>query len=260
MNAYEAKQEARRERMAERAEKLRDYAAKEYRKADLREEVSGIPLGQPILIGHHSERKHRRAIERSDQAMRRAIDAGKAADRLEDRIHGSECNSAISSDDPAATDKLAAKIAKAEELQERMKLANKLLRKKDVAGLTAAGFTQDQINDLFTPDFCGRTGFPNYALTNNNANIRRMKERLVGLERRSGMETKEQETNGVRVVENVEGNRLQLFFPGKPESDIRRELKSCGFRWAPSVGAWQRHLNNGARYAAECVLKKVSAI
>ncbi|WP_132290495.1 DUF3560 domain-containing protein [Kribbella sp. VKM Ac-2568] len=30
-----------------------------------------IPLGQPILVGHHSERRHRRDIERMDRLMQR---------------------------------------------------------------------------------------------------------------------------------------------------------------------------------------------
>ena len=41
---------------------------------------------------------------------------------------------------------------------------------------------------------------------------------------------------------NREDNRLQVFFDGKPDADTRAELKSNGFRWAPSVGAWQRQL------------------
>ncbi|MFB7906518.1 DUF3560 domain-containing protein [Kitasatospora sp. NPDC056076] len=36
--------------------------------------LDGIEPGQPILRGHHSERGHRRAIGRSDAAMRRSID------------------------------------------------------------------------------------------------------------------------------------------------------------------------------------------
>jgi hypothetical protein len=38
----------------------------------------------------------------------------------------------------------------------------------------------------------------------------------------------------------VEDNRLQIFFPGKPSDTIRSELKCNGFKWAPSIGAWQR--------------------
>ncbi|HAS8195794.1 TPA: DUF3560 domain-containing protein [Vibrio vulnificus] len=34
--------------------------------------ISGIEPGQPILVGHHSERKHRKALERSDAAMEKA--------------------------------------------------------------------------------------------------------------------------------------------------------------------------------------------
>lgn len=53
------------------------------------------------------------------------------------------------------------------------------------------------------------------------------------------------------VVENFDENRLQIMFDGKPSAEIRKELKSNGFRWAPSQEAWQRQLNNGARYAAK---------
>jgi hypothetical protein len=56
---------------------------------------------------------------------------------------------------------------------------------------------------------------------------------------------------GVRVVENFDENRLQLFFDGKPSEDIRARLKSRGFKWAPSQGAWQRQLNNNARSAVK---------
>ena len=53
-----------------------------------------------------------------------------------------------------------------------------------------------------------------------------------------------------------EDNRLQVFFDGKPDADTRAELKSSGFRWAPSVGAWQRQLTDNAIRAAdrlECI-------
>ena len=57
-------------------------------------------------------------------------------------------------------------------------------------------------------------------------------------------------------VENVEENRLQLFYPGKPSEGVRTKLKHNGFRWSPTTGAWQRRLNNNARWAAENVLKE----
>jgi hypothetical protein len=64
---------------------------------------------------------------------------------------------------------------------------------------------------------------------------------------------------GVRLVENAEAARIQLIFPGKPDEATRSLLKSNGFRWAPSESAWQRHLNNAGRWAAERVLKELGA-
>ena len=45
--------------------------------------------------------------------------------------------------------------------------------------------------------------------------------------------------------------------PHRNDADTRAELKSSGFRWAPSVGAWQRQLTDNAIRAAdrlECCL------
>ena len=36
----------------------------------------------------------------------------------------------------------------------------------------------------------------------------------------------------------------------KPDADTRQALKSEGFKWAPSQGAWQRQLNQNAIRAA----------
>ncbi len=59
------------------------------------------------------------------------------------------------------------------------------------------------------------------------------------------------------IVENPDAARIQLFFPDKRTRQRATFLKSEGFRWAPSEGAWQRHLNNAGRYAAQCVLSKL---
>lgn len=37
--------------------------------------TAGIPMGQPILLGHHSQRGHEKAIERSHALMDKAIEA-----------------------------------------------------------------------------------------------------------------------------------------------------------------------------------------
>ena len=78
--------------------------------------------------------------------------------------------------------------------------------------------------------------------------------RIAGLERRRSAESVERTVGDVRVVENVEENRLQLFFPGKPDAGIRGDLKRAGFRWSPSNGCWQAHLSANAKHRACGVL------
>ena len=59
-----------------------------------------------------------------------------------------------------------------------MKQANKAIRMKDKekgdATLHDMGYTDEQIAQLREPDFCGRIGFPDYMLANNNANKSRI--------------------------------------------------------------------------------------
>jgi hypothetical protein len=66
------------ERAEERSERFTDYSESRTEDADRAQKAvadisDAIPFGQPILIGHHSERRHRKAIERIDNGMRRAV-------------------------------------------------------------------------------------------------------------------------------------------------------------------------------------------
>lgn len=66
------------DRAEDRAERFEDYSDKRTHEADrARKAVSAItdniPLGQPILIGHHSEKRARRDAERIENGMRRAV-------------------------------------------------------------------------------------------------------------------------------------------------------------------------------------------
>lgn len=91
----------------------------------------------------------------------------------------------IRSDESNAVEKLEKKLEKLQEDQERMKVANRAIRMKDVekgdAKLEELGYYPDQIAELRKPDFCGRVGYPSYMLQNNNANIRRIKKRIEEL-------------------------------------------------------------------------------
>jgi hypothetical protein len=66
------------ERSSERAERFEQYSENRSNDSDVAhrnamESIKYIVPGQPILIGHHSERRHRRDLERHDNAMRKSI-------------------------------------------------------------------------------------------------------------------------------------------------------------------------------------------
>lgn len=204
-----------------------------------------------------------RKKEKQNAARDRNLEEWNHIQGLLDKIRGVGTGG-ISSDDPQAVEKLEAKLATLEKHQETMKAANAAIRMKDPvkrdAKLADLGYTPEQITQLIEPDFCGRIGYPAYALQNNNANIRRIRGRIEELKKRSESTLKGWEFDRGRVVVNTTENRLQIIFDGKPDADIRTELKSEGFRWAPSQGAWQRQLTDNAMRAArrlKCIAPQV---
>jgi hypothetical protein len=56
---------------------------------------------------------------------------------------------------------------------------------------------------------------------------------------------------------NIDINRVQFFFNGKPSDDTRSQLKIYGFKWAPSEGAWQRQRTPQAIRVAKCLIPEV---
>ncbi len=236
---YEEKRQARIERLEERAERARSEGEARIEKAHGMASV--IPFGQPILVGHCSEGRDRNYRAKIESNFRKGFEQLNFAEKLEARAQAAAENTAIFSDDPAATEKLEDKIDRLKKRQEMMKKANALVRKGDREGLAEMGFSEAKVNALFTPDFCGRLGYPDFELKNNGANIRRLKARLTHIEAQRADETTETEVNGIRVVDNVEDNRLQIFFPGKPGADTIAKLKSNGFHWTPSLKCWQAY-------------------
>ena len=163
-------------------------------------------------------------------------------------------NNAISSDDPKAIEKLTEKLQKCEELQTLMKKANAHYKKYGtVKG--CEGISDEKAENL---DMSARSvhyhwekqPFPSYHITNNGAEIRRIKKRIENLEANKNTEFVGWKFNGGEAVINEDKNRLQLLFDEKPSKEQRETLKANGFRWAPSDAAWQRQLNHNAFYAA----------
>lgn len=204
-----------------------------------------------------------RKKEKQNAARDRNLEEWNYIQGLLDKIR-SVGTGGISSDDPQAVEKLEAKLATLEKHQEMMKAANAAIRMKDPAKgdakLAELGYTPEDIAKLRAPDFCGRIGYPAYELQNNNANIRRIRGRIAELKKRTENTPEGWEFDGGRVVVSTAENRLQIIFDGKPDADIRTELKGEGFRWAPSQGAWQRQLTDNAMRAArrlKCIAPQV---
>ena len=157
-------------------------------------------------------------------------------------------------DDPQAAAKLEAKLVKLESAQETMKAVNAYFRKnKTLEGcpsLTPEQITKLQQEMSQSWHLDKSRPYPAYMLSNNNAEIRRIRGRIEQVWQHEDTNFAGWEFDGGRVEANKADNRLQVFFDGKPDEAARDELKANGFRWAPSVGAWQRQLNKNAYYAA----------
>lgn len=258
---FHQRQENRRDRALELAEK--NDAESKARHDGARNILSYIPPGQPILVGHHSEGRHRRDLAKVDNHMRKGIEAESKAKHYREKASTIGASGAIFSDDPTAIEQLSAKIERLEADQALWKAINKIIRSKPkdestpekCEALLSLGLKPGIAASFFVPDCHGCTGIPSYRLSNNNANIKRCKGRLASLEREAlqaevaPVADREVECEGqtVRIVESTEDNRLQLYFDGKPSPEVRSRLKQNGYRWARSIGCWQRHLNNSSR-------------
>lgn len=225
-----------------------------------RSRASNIPLGQPILIGHHSEGRDRRYRDKIHNDMGKGFGLLDQAEKA--RSQAQAVGGAISSDDPDALVKLRGQLQHARASQDLMTTANKQIRKHKgdeaatIAALVGAGMTESSASEALKPDFMGRVGFPAYALSNNNANIRRIEQRIKEIERNMQAQDVERElSSGVIYREDVALNRVMLKFDCKPDKAGRDVLKRHGFRWAPSNEAWQRQLNNAGRWGAKGVIE-----
>lgn len=261
-NSYEEKQEARRQRYLERAEKARQEYEALHEEAHKMAEL--IPFGQPILVGHHSEGRDRRYRGRIHDKFGKAF---AALDKSEHYAEKAETvgTGGISSDDPDALQKLRAKLTNLQRNHEHMKAANRAIRaskteEERIIALTAIGLTEEQARELTKPDYMGRIGYAPFSLANSNANINSVKQRIAILEAAEQRQDKRVETELYTYREDTVENRVMFEFDGKPTLEVRNVLKRYAFKWSPRRLAWVRYLNNNGLYAAQEVRKQLDAM
>lgn len=248
----------RRERLEAKLEKRMDWASARRRqaevafdRADLSEEKSGIPFGQPILVGHHSERRHRRAIERADNAMRQAVENTEMAQHHASAAAGlrSQLDRSIFSDDPDAVEALEAKIAKMEAERELNNKINAIVRQKPravattekIRSLVALGMSEPTANKLFENQYGLGVGIPSYVNANLGGRITEARKRVESIKaRKKRQQTAENAAGGVLIT--GDGDYVSITFAEKPEREILDDLKSAGFYWGG--GCWSGLMDN----------------
>ena len=162
----------------------------------------------------------------------------------------------ISADDPQAVQKLEKKLAGLEKAQETMKAVNAYYRKhKTLDGCPhlSAESIEKMKADMASQWHIEDKPYPTWALSNNSAEIRRVKERIKSLSQQREIGYVGWEFEGGKVEANTEANRLQILFEEKPDASTREELKSNGFRWSPKAEAWQRQLTDNAYRSADYI-------
>ena len=236
----------RRERLERKLEKRREWAAKREAEAVARfnaahKATEHIPMGQPILVGHHSERHHRAALKRSDGNMRKGCEASAMATHHESKADGIEhqLDKSVFSDDADAIGLLEKRVAEREAMRDRMKAINAAHKRflKNPASLDIADLTdaEKHLVRTYQPAYSWIPHpFAPYKFTNLGGNIRRDKERIEEVKRRSTRTQKAQQAGGV-AIEGT-GEWCRITFASKPDRAILTALKAAGFRWGG--GCW----------------------
>lgn len=233
----------RRERLERRLAKRQEWAESRKRKAaqawDAHYAVPLPPGGEPIKVGHHSEKRHRAAIEKSHNLAFKAIEHQDMAKEHESKAAGiaDARDDSVFSDDHNAIEKLEARIAEREAERDKRKAINKAFKSGNWSAVVAAGLmTQEQADKLASRmQVCGMgTPYPSYSLQNIGANIRRDKQRIEHIKRLAAKQQEAEDAGGMTIKQR--DNYAIVTFAEKPNRNILDALRSAGFWWGN--GSW----------------------
>lgn len=244
---------------AEKAEKLADQYAKllaDYYNTNFQidQMCPSVMIAGPAKFPVRKKERQNQAWDRNREKYERckAIES-----KLGNLLYGKEV---ITAGDPEAVEKLKSKLASLEKAQETMKAVNAFYRKhKTLDGCPDLPWENiEKLKSSMTDSWrSDPKPFESWALSNNSAEIRRVKERIKKLEEVKARPADTKEYDGFSVVEDPEAMRIKLLFEDKPSAEIRDILKKNGFRWSPRANAWQTQLTNNGRCRLERVLKEL---
>jgi hypothetical protein len=234
----------RRERLENKLEKRLEWADKAETRSEAlsnqsHQMMSIIPMGQPILVGHHSEKRDRNYRNRAWNKMGKAVEQGKLADHHQSAAAGIEhaLENSIFSDDSDAVEALEKRIAAREAERERMKLINKLYKKSDSEGLKALGIDLEALKKRLAEagGYWGKAPHLPYELSNLGGRITADKKRLEAVKTRQRRTAEAEAAPGGMVIKTGNGY-AQVTFAEKPAREILDALRGAGFHW--SGGSW----------------------
>lgn len=219
---YEERREARKLRYEELSKKAEERA-NQYSNSKANRILSMTP-GQPIIIGHHSEKMARRLHEKAWQDIGKSIEEDKKSEYYKDKAKSIENSNVIYNDDPNALQKLNEKLEYLEKQRELIKTDE------------------------------NHTG---WQLQNIGARIRETKRRIARLEKLECIEFTDREFEGGKIIHNKEINRIQILFDDIPSEEIRSHLKHRGFHWSRRESAWQREFTENAIKSTNILIRDV---
>ena len=254
---YAQKIDAKRERLERAADRASDGATAAYQRA--RAATAGIEFGQPILVGHHSEGRHRNAIKRSDNAMRKSCELSKAAEDLTRRAE-SVGTGGISSDDPEAIAKLADKRTDLERQRDLMKAINAAFKKGDDAKLLAlTGKGLEAWTAAVAGNFSwDKRPYASYILTNLGARIRDAAKRAATIERTAEIPASETVVGLCTITVDPDENRVLMAFPARLTREDYKSVRGGGFVWSPTRNAFVRKLSQSALWVADSIARTIT--
>ena len=239
--------EAKRDRLEDCADRAQGNAHTLHSQA--KDMASVIPFGQPILIGHHSEQRDRNYRGRIHSKFGKAFAEQDKAEHLRSKAK-TVGTGGVSSTAPDALEKLQAKLEALTTAQATMKLANAEYRKGGIDGIKC--LSEKQLVDLkcqMAASWHGSKPFASYSLSNNNANIRRIRQRIEEVTQLRESDALELTHDDYRLF--TDNGRLQFEFKGKPNEQARAVIKGHTFKWSRYSGTWVRKATANAVRSAE---------
>ena len=238
----------RRERLERKLELREEWAEKAEKRSEDRlhsasEVADGIPLGQPVLVGHHSEKRHRRDLARIDRNMTKGMEEFRKAEHHRGKANGitRQLDRSIFSDDIDVIETLEARIAENEAKAEQNKKINSAWRKGGMDGLRSLGLSEVVVAKVAeTMRLCPWVKKP-LSTGHIRASIRADKKRIETIRQRSLQTERAENAGGVLIEKSNSGEWVNITFAEKPEREILNALKAANFFWSGSKwhGYWK---------------------